>query len=53
MVTHSQAEIDAGKEFACISIALRDRIVAFVERGLKVMPKGQCEALLAGLRALV
>jgi hypothetical protein len=52
VVMHSQAEIDAGKEFACISPALRDHILAFAEQGLKVMPKGQCRVLLAGLRSL-
>ena len=52
VVKHSQTEIDAGKEFARISIALRDHILAFASEGLKVMPKGQCGVLLAGLQGL-
>jgi hypothetical protein len=44
VVKHSATELDA--------IALRDQILAFAEQGLKVMPKGQCGVLLAGLRGL-
>ena len=45
MVTHSQAEIDVGKEFACISTALRDKIVAFARVG----SEGDAERAMRGL----
>lgn len=52
VVFHSAAEIEAGKEFACISKSFRDEIVAFVTAGLEVMPERQSQIVLANLTAL-
>ncbi|MGM4980903.1 hypothetical protein [Rhizobium sp. 11_C7_N12_5] len=53
VIAHSTQEIEAAREFPCISKVLCADIVTALKVGLKLMPKRQAEVILKNLSSLL
>jgi len=52
VVHHSAIELEAGKEFGCISAELAASIAAFIEHGIELMPQRHIDIVRASMTAL-